>query len=397
MRPNTSCADPAEGVLSNERLRWFTGRFLTARDLTDEQKYHIDRRHLHNRLFHGSGVVCGLGVSVNERSDCDHEWIWVDAGIAIDCLGREIIMPCRQSVHWPVAVPPPSADADEVAMLCIRYSECLTEPLPAIVDGCCDKSATQASRIVERWTFEVHVLTDDPDDCWAKLVHTGSGATAPCRDDCDDPTFRGGGCLEPDCECGDCVPIALLRRCGDGRIRIDVDECGSPMRIRRLLPPPPAYLTHIVSTSWDHGAEISIEDLIDSGGELRVCFDRTIDPGDETRTGVNTFTFVVEIEDSTGNRERLRADPMMPPRVDNGCEAIFTIDREELRESSRRGSVPKLVGDVVYVTVYGDLIHDCHGLPVDADFFGAFPSGDGVKGGVFRSWFFVGTKQEVSK
>ena len=57
---------------------------------------------------------------------------------------------------------------------------------------------------------------------------------------------------------------------------------------------------------------------------------------------------------------------------------------------------PRLAGGrQVFVTVNGDLIHDCHGLPVDADFFGTFPTGDGVRGGVMRSWFFVTDGNEV--
>jgi hypothetical protein len=43
-----------------ERMRWFTGRFMTARDLTDEQRYLVGRRWLLNRVLHGEGVVCGL-------------------------------------------------------------------------------------------------------------------------------------------------------------------------------------------------------------------------------------------------------------------------------------------------------------------------------------------------
>ena len=57
-----------------ERMRWFTGRFVTARDLTDEQQYMLQRRWLTNRLLHGEGVLCGLDVVPHERADCavDH-------------------------------------------------------------------------------------------------------------------------------------------------------------------------------------------------------------------------------------------------------------------------------------------------------------------------------------
>jgi hypothetical protein len=71
------------------------------------------------------------------------------------------------------------------------------------------------------------------------------------------------------------------------------------------------------------------------------------------------------------------------------------VHPDALRGSGRRGGPRSLAGDTVFVTLLGDLIHDCHGLPVDADFFGSLPSGDGVRGGVLRSWFFVTDREEA--
>ena len=88
-------------------------------------------------------------------------------------------------------------------------------------------------------------------------------------------------------------------------------------------------------------------------------------------------------------------DPDHPPRVENGCEAVFTIHPDRFRGPDGRRGARKLVNDTVFVTVNGDLIHDCHGLPVDADFFGTLPSGYGIKGGVLRSWFFVSDRKEA--
>ena len=79
MRRTTEGAKSLEHAIRTTRLRWFTGRFITARDLTDEQEYHLDRHRLHNRLLHGWGTVCGLGVHPHDRADCAHEWVWVDA------------------------------------------------------------------------------------------------------------------------------------------------------------------------------------------------------------------------------------------------------------------------------------------------------------------------------
>lgn len=393
MRRTTEGAVSGKGAVLTTRLRWFTGRFITARDLTDEQDYHLDRHRLHNRLLHGWGAVCGLKVHSHDRADCAHEWVWVDAGIAIDCHGREIVLPHREAVHWAVD-PTLTSDDDALAVLCIRYEECLTEPLPAIVGGCEGGTATELGRVVERWRFEVHLVSDDHADPWAGLLRGASGDPS-CRDDCGSGSPCDDGCLEPVCEFGDCVPIGLLSRCRGGPIEVDAARDGVRPDVRRSLPPPPAYLTHVVRASWEHGSDMSLEELDASHGELRVRFDRHLAEGEQERVGVNQHTFLVEIEDSTGARERVPFDPDHPPCVENACEAVFTIDPDFLRGSGRRGGTPKLVGDTVFVTLLGDLIHDCHGLPIDADFFGTFPTGDGVKGGVLRSWFFVTDRKET--
>jgi hypothetical protein len=353
--------------------------------------------------MHGWGVVCGLEVHPHDRVDCAHEWVWVDPGIAIDCRGREIVLPCREAVRWEVD-PKRTSDEDALAVLCLCYDECLTEPVPAIVGGCEPGTATQPSRVVERWRLEVHPLgddLDDPSDPWAALVRgemevQGSGhrCGSTCHDDvgCES---RGTGCLEPACPLGDCVPIALLSRCRGEAIEVDAERDGLRPAVRRSLPPPAAYLTHVVATSWEHGGDLSIDDLDQSGGELRVTFDRALSEGEQDRVGINHHTFLVEIEDSTGARERLPFDPDRPPRVEDGCHAVFTVHPDALRGSGRRGGPRSLAGDTVFVTLLGDLIHDCHGLPVDADFFGSLPSGNGVRGGVLRSWFFVTDREEA--
>ena len=374
------------GGLPRSRLRWFTGRFLTARDLTDEQEYHLGRHRLHNRLLHGWGVVCGLRVHTDDRPRCGREYVLVEPGIALDYQGRDLVQTCTARVHWPID-PDRTGAEDAIGILCVRYHECLAEPLPAVTRDCTAGGGTEPGRVVEGCTFEVHVPTGAPDDPWAALLRTRTG------DDDECPPPEDDNCLEPVCELGDCVPIALLSRVGDGPIRVDVDQYGRPRTVRRTLPAPGAQLTRIVRASWEHGADVPVDDLVAAGGELRVRFDRPIAAGDDIRTGVNGFTFVIEVEDSTGARERLAPDPAKPPQLDNGCEAVFTIDPDALRVSRRYGGRPSIVGDAVYVTIYGDLIHDRRGLPVDADFFGTFPTGDGIKGGVFRSWFVVSDQE----
>jgi hypothetical protein len=75
------------------RPRYFTGRLLTADDFEAEQQYHIDKQRLHNRMLHGSGIVYGLAVSQQKNL------LIVESGLALDCLGREIIVPEHLEVN----------------------------------------------------------------------------------------------------------------------------------------------------------------------------------------------------------------------------------------------------------------------------------------------------------
>jgi hypothetical protein len=81
------------------RVNFFTGRIVSADDLRDEQEQSRARQWLHNRLLHGNGVVSGLDVAVEGNE------VQVSAGVAIDGLGREIILAERLGVDAGGVVP----------------------------------------------------------------------------------------------------------------------------------------------------------------------------------------------------------------------------------------------------------------------------------------------------
>ncbi len=70
-----------------ERNRYYAGKMLTSSDFQTEQTYFNNKRRFLNTLMYGSGVVCGLGVfSLDDLS------ILVESGVAIDGMGREIVI-----------------------------------------------------------------------------------------------------------------------------------------------------------------------------------------------------------------------------------------------------------------------------------------------------------------
>ncbi|MEZ5333108.1 MAG: hypothetical protein R2991_13910 [Thermoanaerobaculia bacterium] len=98
------------------RLRFYAGRLLTAEDLEAEQEYHRAKRRLQNRLLFGAGVVSGLGCTVESVGR-----IRVEAGVAVDCLGREIVVPAPQTLDVPDA---------RGLFVGIRYVERCVDPTP---------------------------------------------------------------------------------------------------------------------------------------------------------------------------------------------------------------------------------------------------------------------------
>jgi hypothetical protein len=78
------------GPSSIVRNRYFYSMLLEAQDMKQDQDFHLGNVRRHAAQLHGFGTVCGLKV---ERTKCNEE-VRVKAGVAIDCLGREIRVEC---------------------------------------------------------------------------------------------------------------------------------------------------------------------------------------------------------------------------------------------------------------------------------------------------------------
>ncbi|HEV2834177.1 MAG TPA: hypothetical protein VGW58_02610, partial [Pyrinomonadaceae bacterium] len=350
------------------------------------------------------------------RQDCAKRWVVVQSGIALDCCGRELIVPCEQPFELPLPreeepangyekekteaaalrprKPLPHEEAEPASdysgetdlpfLLVLRYVEEEIERVPALFsEGECDPSRKEANRIRETAVLDVVRLDDVEGNCW---VNPEGDPDTPCRDDCGDVIpGPGRSCLQPLCPCGDVVPLALITASDDPDKPFEIDLKG-----RRNLPTPPEYLTHIVDTNWNHGEEVTLSTINDDWNrQLVVTFDRKLLPADGEKTGIGPITFLVQYGGVQQAVEFLPYDGDNPPVLDGDCKAVFTIDSDYIRTGrARRGNT--IVDNVVYVTLKCDFILDCHNNPVDGDFLRArFPTGNGVPGGVFESWFRV--------
>ena len=71
---------------TNKRVRYFDNQLLIDQDFIDEQRYHLDRRTRHDRLFHTAGIAEGLEVeSVGTTVTVKH-------GTAFDEQGRTLLL-----------------------------------------------------------------------------------------------------------------------------------------------------------------------------------------------------------------------------------------------------------------------------------------------------------------
>jgi hypothetical protein len=360
----------------SERNRYFTGKFMAARDFAADTEYLLDHQRLHNRLLHGWGIVCGLGVERHPRPECAQAWVVVTAGFALDCHGRELILRRDTAFELPQRTEP--------YLLCAKFSEELIEPVPSLYSqGTCDPHHREFNRF--RDGVEL-VVADVTPRCWpvAACHDQTEGAETTEEENehgCGDAPCSEH-CLEPDCPCGELVPLARVIPLAGGGFELDLDG-------RRVQPPPPALLTHITHVNWPHGGSVTLRHLREQlHGELRIRFDRPLRPSHGAGHGVNPYTFVVQY--ATGAAEGVEFLPFpddRPARLeDDDCVAVFTIDPNYIAEHGRR----TLRGNTVFVSLKCDFVQDCRGVPVDGNHLrGRLPSGDGVQGGLFESWFEV--------
>lgn len=113
-----------------ERNRYFYGKLLTTRDFEVEQQYFNNKRRLLNLTLNGSGVVCGLDVHKSDDST-----LMIESGMALDYLGREIVLPSPVVKKLPMLQGFSSTAGRGEAFLCLRYAEEPVEKVNAVGVG----------------------------------------------------------------------------------------------------------------------------------------------------------------------------------------------------------------------------------------------------------------------
>ena len=143
-----------------KRARYFHGMLMTDRDFREEQIYHNEKRKLLNRMLHGWGVVCGLGIM---QTDPSSSKIIITPGVALDCEGNEIVV-CENfevDLSRSDICPDVSEENKECReaktakeegkyYVAIKYTEVPTDPVPVYSPGGgCEEKVCEYSRMRE--------------------------------------------------------------------------------------------------------------------------------------------------------------------------------------------------------------------------------------------------------
>jgi hypothetical protein len=226
------CGQEAAALLARlatpSRNRYFYGKLLDAYHLELEQRYGNGKRWLVNRLSLGTGVLCGLDVVPS----ADGTRVRVTAGVAIDGVGREIIVPMDSTGIDPAQPtdacgrpegPPIRGDAMVTLLAC--YHECEAEPVPVMVQECGTEQECEHGLVRERYRLRIArgepappgLVT--PEQCARIFAQPPDGMT---RREVVCETLDIG-CDPPD---ETCVPLAVIGLDADGRVAT-VRRCAS--------------------------------------------------------------------------------------------------------------------------------------------------------------------------
>lgn len=420
-----ACGDPAAAVLvPAERNRFFTGKYMTARDFTAEQAYFLSRHRLHQRALHGAGIACGLDVVPHPDGQCAADGtVTVTPGIALDCYGREVVVRKPLSVNLAEmldyhsdcdAKREPPTEGKHDLLLGVWYTAAGAELVPVLADedGCAPRK--DHNRIREGSAVG-WITASAGKECWGRNRRPCRPCppnVPPTETDIPDSLTE---VLEPLCDekCGGFVPLARLtfqlpaKTVKDKDLELVIDKTG-----RRHLPGPldPGQLTHICGVNWSHGGRTCAGDLPPErtsteakwGSKwdhqwvrLTVTFDRPLakdHPAGPEVPGLAALNrlFVVRYESDHG---------FLAP-LPGACETQVTLSecRRHLHYITQLHRPTKGRSWVVHITLDCDFLTDEFGRAVDGDHLSGSlgrpkddpllgPSGDGVEGGTFESWF----------
>ncbi|WP_214628612.1 hypothetical protein [Paenibacillus agaridevorans] len=141
-----------------ERNRYFYGKLLTVRDFESEQKYFNDKRRLLNRLMFGSGVLSGMSVVA-----VDDKTVSVEMGVAIDYIGREIVIPAPVTMKLSMIEGFTNNEYKKNVYLCVAYDEKGKEPVHSVGNASVRSGeVSEYNRVLESYRLFINETAPTP-------------------------------------------------------------------------------------------------------------------------------------------------------------------------------------------------------------------------------------------
>lgn len=427
------------GTLSSpQRNHYFYGKLMDVPHFEMEQWYGNKKRWLLNRLGLGYGVLCGLGLTIKENKVC------IAPGVAIDRYGREIIVPHEVCIDpWSVTdeCGRPKANVlskteEHQVHFCLAYRECQTDFMPVLVTDCnvqedCLPGTTVESYLVlvkegeapkpTRLEKVCEILNSDQAQSIKrnKLCELLSNERCFLSADNEICVVLGGVRLRADGTIGALDPCSARTTLISNERLFDMLLClGSPSASGGSPPTAQTNLTTITEHNWPHDGDIALKNFPET---LEVTFSDTGLTSPETgrawfvvtlewlegpalsvpvghidvavgpshaAASANTFVLLLTTLSQHGSFITLGVDGKA--KLSNK-KAIFNVNGAFLTLlkslTGPSGDQAKLLCRVV---VKCDFLLDGNEMAVDGNYLGgSLPSGDGVPGGDFESWFTV--------
>ncbi|MGH9969839.1 MAG: hypothetical protein ACREBG_18880, partial [Pyrinomonadaceae bacterium] len=275
------------------------------------------------------------------------------------------------------------------------YRECKTEPVK-LPNACEEKERGEYNRIRDHYRLSIRRFDDacphDHDEFCCPYDGVGKGSSIHQA-----LVEKSREC--PKCKDCECVLLATgtLEPCPgqDPEIRLDDDF----WKYRRIVYTNPALanlihcfhgeLAHIKEINWKPNASYDVDDFVDllSKEHLKVTFDKPLNH--RTVTDLRSFRLSVFI---SVNDDICPVQFLIPvERVEyDGNSAVYYFDDACIGQQLRTSCKKLKKAAEVELVLHGSMVLDKHGRALDAELIGDFPTGNGVEGGEFITYFTVG-------
>ncbi|RED56787.1 hypothetical protein [Cohnella lupini] len=249
-----------------ERNRYFYGKLLTVRDFESEQKYFNDKRRLLNRLLFGSGVVAGMQVVA-----VDDKTVTVEMGVAIDYLGREIVVSAPVTLKLSMIDGFTNNEYKKNVYLYVAYDEKGREPVHSVGNSSVrGEETSEYNRFLE--SYRLYVKEEAPSPL----------------------SFEHGGLMED---------IVTLYQDNDVRVTQRMPKYANPGDVVDVtLIVEKTLQTPRVSLAFEYAAD-GFDALGKEGNSVRF-----LEPGDKQDTEYR-LSYSVKVQDRPGTIGRLTLNP----------------------------------------------------------------------------------------